>query len=207
MLDAVEHELPSHDDQRGTRETRREHSHVGSGFRRIGRNPPKRRTPLVISRTLQTRPVPLMTSGAQASRVKAVRLVVESRGVAKPGIASALGAEDRWFESSRPDQFSLPLFSFAASLQQGSKARGHGQPSHMRSGSTFCPRAQTSRHRSLEGLARPPGVATQRVFVSVLNVARASATSRPLTSIRSSSSAGVRRSLSALRFGFTALRS
>src|SRR4051812_36483284 len=29
-----------------------------------------------------------------------------SRGVAQPGSASALGAEGRWFESSRPDHFS-----------------------------------------------------------------------------------------------------
>jgi hypothetical protein len=32
--------------------------------------------------------------------------LVQNRGVAKPGIASALGAEDRWFESSRPDHIS-----------------------------------------------------------------------------------------------------
>ena len=35
------------------------------------------------------------------------------RGVAQPGRASALGAECRWFESSRPDHFSLSTFHFS----------------------------------------------------------------------------------------------
>jgi hypothetical protein len=30
---------------------------------------------------------------------------LQGRGVAQPGSASALGAEGRWFESSRPDHF------------------------------------------------------------------------------------------------------
>ena len=30
---------------------------------------------------------------------------LQSRGVAQPGSAPALGAGGRWFESSRPDQF------------------------------------------------------------------------------------------------------
>jgi hypothetical protein len=34
-------------------------------------------------------------------------MIEGKRGVAKPGIASALGAEDRWFESSRPDHPTL----------------------------------------------------------------------------------------------------
>ncbi len=34
----------------------------------------------------------------------------DSRGVAQPGSAPALGAGGRWFESSRPDHFSRVLF-------------------------------------------------------------------------------------------------
>src|SRR5512145_2159023 len=34
-----------------------------------------------------------------------IRVLPESRGVAQPGSAPALGAGGRWFESSRPDHF------------------------------------------------------------------------------------------------------
>src|SRR3954463_2500181 len=55
----------------------------------------ERRTPNAERRTPNDR---------TALRHSAVEL--RRRRVAKPGIASALGAEDRWFESSRPDHSS-----------------------------------------------------------------------------------------------------
>jgi hypothetical protein len=44
------------------------------------------------------------TRFAGRSRGRVVRWL-ESRGVAQPGSAPALGAGGRWFESSRPDQY------------------------------------------------------------------------------------------------------
>src|SRR6266850_6913694 len=62
----------------------------------------------------------------------------QSRGVAQPGSAPALGAGGRWFESSRPDQFSaIDLVSrqFARVCDLAPSDGSDGRSLHSRDGS------------------------------------------------------------------------
>ena len=73
---------------------------------------------------------PLCSKRARPHGVcRRVRYDRPCRGVAKPGIASALGAEDRWFESSRPDHFPAVSSRPALSVSRRDRAGAYNRAS------------------------------------------------------------------------------